>query len=98
MVSTTSQQPSVTPVDVPKKKPISDITESVQDNNEESSSETTQVESDDGVLRSLGSVEGEKLLAFLDHVRNAYELDTGSLDLPQVLSSQPKKQTFLLLT
>lgn len=70
--------------------PISDASGSFRDNsNEENLSETLLVESDDDVLRSLGSVEGEELLAFIDHVRNAYDLDTDSLDLPQVINDLP---------
>lgn len=41
-------------------------------------------ESDEEVLRNIGSVKGEELLAFFDEVRNAYQIDTSSLSLPQV--------------
>ncbi|KAJ5297952.1 hypothetical protein PENANT_c012G08336 [Penicillium antarcticum] len=85
MASVTSVQSSDAPADVFEEKTRLDITGSAQDNDEESLSETTQVDTNDDVLKSLGSVEGEKLLAFLDHIRNAYELDTGSLDLPQLV-------------
>ncbi|KAJ5660221.1 hypothetical protein N7507_006672 [Penicillium longicatenatum] len=43
-------------------------------------------ESDEEVLRSIGSVEGEELLAFFDKVRNAYQIDTSSLPLPQLVA------------
>ena len=55
---------------------------------EEGSEEIPTLESDDEsdeeVLRSIGSVKGEELLAFYDKVRNAYQIDTSSLPLPQV--------------
>lgn len=63
-----------------------DLTSSTQDSasDKSSSAETLIMEPDDDVLKSLGSVQGEELLAFFDNVRNTYDLDTDSLDLPQV--------------
>ncbi|KAJ5898556.1 hypothetical protein N7504_008844 [Penicillium tannophilum] len=43
-------------------------------------------ESDEEVLRNIGSVKGEELLAFFDEVRNAYQIDTSSLSLPQLVA------------
>ena len=63
-----------------------ELTSSAQDSasDKSSSAETLITEPDDDVLKSLGSVQGEELLAFFDNVRNTYDLDTDSLDLPQV--------------
>jgi hypothetical protein len=65
-----------------------------ENGNGETFSNKSDAASDDDALKSFGSLEGEKLLAFLDHVRNTYELDTGSLNLPQVIDAQ---YTFLVL-
>ena len=55
------------------------------EDNECSLPQTAEAELDDEVLRSLGSVEGEELLAFFDNVRSTYQLNPESLDLPQVI-------------
>lgn len=55
-------------------------------------------ESDEEVLRNIGSVKGEELLAFFDEVRNAYQIDTTSLPLPQVNSNAHITQLVILMT
>lgn len=79
---------------VPDKEPVSDSSRTDLDNTE-TPSETLLNESDDDVLDSLGSAQGEELLAFIDHARIAYDLDKDSLDLPQVINEQylpPERQ------
>lgn len=55
-------------------------------------------ESDEEVLRNIGSVKGEELLAFFDEVRNAYQIDTTSLSLPQVSPNTNFTQLVMLMT
>ncbi|KAJ5802301.1 uncharacterized protein N7503_004751 [Penicillium pulvis] len=67
-----------------------DASVSTHDGDEEESAESPTPEpddeSDEEVLRSIGSVKGEELLAFFDEVRNAYQIDTSSLSLPQLVA------------
>ncbi|KAJ5772217.1 hypothetical protein N7520_002746 [Penicillium odoratum] len=69
-----------TPLDTPEL-----VHDEKDDKNEERPESECGDDSDDEVLRSIGTVEGEELLAFFDNVRSAYQIDTSSLSLPQLV-------------
>ena len=54
------------------------------DNPHLSDNDEYDVVAEDDVLKSLGGVEGEELLAFFDNLRTTHSLETADLDLPQV--------------
>ncbi|KAJ5546970.1 hypothetical protein N7494_004555 [Penicillium frequentans] len=65
---------------------VSTHDEGDEDGSAENPTPESDDESDEEVLRNIGSVKGEELLAFFDEVRNAYQIDTSSLSLPQLVA------------